>query len=136
LSNNFFKNITREDFKRINSKYNLTRGKNDMENNVKILVKLITENPNLKVLPMVDSELLGRECGRYTSSIGESRIDEVYFDDGKVYLKSRDEELIEEFAENIAIEYEGLEDDEVMDMATNQVEELNWETVIVLEIDT
>jgi hypothetical protein len=104
--------------------------------NVKNLVRLITENPSLRVVPMVDSELLGDEWHRYMGSIGESKVDEIYSEDERIYFRSTDEEeLIEQVEENIELDYQ-LNDDEISNMAINTVNEYEWEKVIVLEIDT
>lgn len=106
-----------------------------MNENIKNLVKLITENPNLKVLPMVDSDLLGEDYSRYCASFGKAKIDEVYYQDERIYFRSEDEEeLFEEIEENIALDNEDLSEDEIRDMATNEVEEY-WQEVIIVEID-
>jgi methylglyoxal synthase len=109
-----------------------------MNNNIKNLVKLIIENPNLKVLPMVDSDIGGDDYSRYIGNIGESRIDEVYFKDERVYFKSNDEdELCIQALEDLCIIYEikGEPSSRLEETAQNIVDDYEWEKVIVVEID-
>jgi len=106
-----------------------------MKDNIKNLVKLITENPNLKVVPIVDSDLFCEDYSSCLGKIGNVYIDEIYYSDERYYLKSfDDEDLAEEVAENIVLDYQ-LNDDEIMDMARKEVESYKWETVIVVNID-
>lgn len=43
--------------------------------NIKTLLELIKENPGLPILPMVDSEICGDGCGRWSGTWGIARVD-------------------------------------------------------------
>ncbi len=102
------------------------------------LLKLIAENPDARILPMVDIEPSEDDAHYYRiGHWGEARLDEVYTDDGRVYIRSQDEddELVEKEYENI----ECLSDDESAffekySIARRRVNRLKWEKAIVVYI--
>ena len=46
----------------------------------------MNENPNLEVVPMVDSEIVGDGFGWWLGSFGKVEIDEIFSDNEKVYF--------------------------------------------------
>ena len=60
------------------------------------LIKLIQQNPSLKIVPMVDSELGGDDFSYYMGAWGKAEIDEVYHEDERIYFRSYDEEELGE----------------------------------------
>ena len=105
--------------------------------NIKGLLKLIKNNPNLKIVPMVDNEVCGGDdFGSWMGSWGKGAIDEVYHQDDRIYFRSSDESEIEE---NI---FNGLESenpawsDKYLEEQTKEKEkEIEWEKVIVVRIN-
>lgn len=56
------------------------------------LFRLIKENPNLPILPMVDSEIVADDgCARWTASWGSAYVGEYIVGDERVYFKDEDE---------------------------------------------
>ena len=81
-----------------------------MKENIKELIKLIQENPDLPVIPMVESEAVSDEWGYTIASFGRAYVEEYtiyherYYDDREsfkeVYYDCHDEELCEKFNYN------------------------------------
>lgn len=69
-----------------------------MTDDIKKLLKLIKENPDLPIFPMVDYDVVGENCGVWKGSWGEARIDEYVMlpvktlDIGRIAFKS-DEDI-------------------------------------------
>lgn len=56
------------------------------------LFRLIRENPELPILPMVDSEIVADDvCARWTGSWGSAEIKEYIIGDERVYFKDDDD---------------------------------------------
>lgn len=109
------------------------------QENINSLIKLMNENPNLEVVPMVDSEIVGDGFGWWLGSFGKVEIDEIFSDNEKVYFKSWDyEELIDKILENIECcdKFIGMSEEELLNMAEKEVNNLKWEKVIVVKINT
>jgi hypothetical protein len=78
-----------------------------MQENIKDLIKLIQENPDLPVISMVEDEAVSGECGYTVTSFGKAYIEEYallgdrYYDDRESFKEDyydwHDEELCEKF---------------------------------------
>lgn len=102
----------------------------------KALVDLINENPDLPVITMVDTEIVGDDTyGRWYSSIGYSRVDEYvvyekyYGDQPNIIYKSDIDEIIEDLIER---HEDNLLTDE---LAHEMANALNWKKAIFLSVD-
>lgn len=112
------------------------------QNNINELIKLSKENPELKIVPMVDGELSGYEFSYYMGSWGKPEIDEVYHEDERIYFHSYDEdELIERQADLIFDEkypdrkqLTDAENKNVFKEAEVRVKDLPWEKVVTVKI--
>jgi len=109
-----------------------------MHENMAKLIELIVLNRDMRVVPMVSSEIVADDAyDSWLASIGESRVDDMWQDDDRIYFKSLDEDEIEEkFAEFIFLEDESISEKDLelkIDAAMRTVPE--WEKVIVLNID-
>ena len=99
------------------------------------LFKLINENPELPILPMVDSEIVADDgYARWTGSWGSSEIDEYYITNEKVHFKDADD--WEEIADVLSSEfgydvYDGMSDTTAKEVYNN----LPWIRAIVVNID-
>jgi hypothetical protein len=103
------------------------------------LVKLITENPDLDVVPMVDSDIVADDgYSWWMGSIGESRIDEYYADDERICLSDQFDDLVDKFIEcNYEDEpFKNMTDEELEAVATVEVQKYNWTRAIMVRIDT
>lgn len=105
--------------------------------NIKTLLELIKENPELPIVPMVDSEIVGDGCGRWNGSWGTTRIDR--------YLTTKDDwepQIIFESDEDVAEALEKyLTDDEFERLPDDETEwqkvydGLPWIKAIIVNID-
>lgn len=55
------------------------------------LFRLMKENPDLPVIPMVDGEVVGDDCGYWLGAWGFAKLDEYITTDEKVLFKSDDD---------------------------------------------
>lgn len=99
------------------------------------LIQLTQENPNLRILPMVDGELGGCDFAYYAGSFINAKIDEVYYSDERIYFKSfDDEELEEELLNKLEDENPTWSDSYLDEQVKAGVALLGWEEVIVIKI--
>lgn len=106
------------------------------QENIKNLLQIIKENPDLKIIPMVDSEIVCDDNHNYwMGSWGNAEVDEYYISDGRIYLKSYDEEdLINDVACDEIDENEN--DVEAMKKAEEIVKGYDWRKAIIVYIQT
>lgn len=67
------------------------------QENVNELIRLINENPKLRVLPIVNSEVVGSDDWEsWLGKFGRAELDYIWQDEERIYFKSvDDEELID-----------------------------------------
>lgn len=108
--------------------------------NAKELIKLMTENLTLRVIPKVDSEIIGDDgYSWWIGKFGRAKLDEIWCNEDRIYIKSEDEdELIDDYIEDLCCDsrYDDVDEDVIVEMAENMVNELDWEEVIIVDIDT
>lgn len=103
--------------------------------NVKSLIDLVNENPELRILPMVDSEIVASdEFTSWAASFGNAEIDYIWHNGEKIHFKSSDEEeLIEKEIEKLS--YCGKRwERSVEEEAEMNIQNLPWEKVIAVWI--
>lgn len=116
------------------------------ENEIKLQQQCVTEllqlmqaNPGLPVIPMVDSEICASdEFTSWVGSFGRPRLDELYKDDERTYLRSEDmEALVDKRFNDLERKYNdaGVKDEIIQETAYDQVVNYNWKKVITLSID-
>lgn len=107
--------------------------------NLNKLIELMKGNPTLRVVPMVDSDIVGEDgFSWWLGSFGECEIDYLWTDNERVYFKSNDEEdLVDRLLEDMDTNgiLRNLSDEELLERAENTIEELEWEKVIAVQID-
>ena len=110
------------------------------QENVQSLLDLIKENPELKILPMIDAEIVADDTyGWWAGSFGKAEIDHIWNNGERIYFKSgAEEDLIEKEFDLIYDEIfsHDIEPDPsiINQMATSRVNEYDWEKVIVVWI--
>ena len=110
-------------------------------NKTEELIKLIKENPELPVVPMVNYELALciEDYGYWVGSFGSAQVEEFacveMYGNNKVIYK-QDQGYIEEyFAEKILDENEDLSDEEIEKLAHERAEALPWKKAIIVYIE-
>lgn len=103
-------------------------------NNLQKLIDIIKQNPDLRVVPIVDSEIVASEnYGYWVGSIGKSKVTNIHYGEERYYLGEDEEELIEEYMD---ANYESpLSDEELEKQAEEEIKNYKWEKVIVVYID-
>lgn len=108
------------------------------QNNVNELLKLIKENPELEIVPMVDSECVqGDDFSYWMAGWGTANIDEYHCSDERIYFKEDDfEELVDDFIDNNYELYGNLGDDKLIELAEKEVSNLEWVKAIVVHVNS
>ena len=105
---------------------------------VNTLIRLMKENPTLRVLPMVNTEVVGSDdYSWWTGVFGRVELDECWSDEERVYIRSSDEEeLVEMALEGIesSEEFVNFSEEQREAMAEDEVNKLGWEKIIALSI--
>ena len=103
------------------------------------LFKLIKENPELPIVPMVDSEVVGSDdYNSWMGVWGKARIDEYWHGDERIYFREYDEEdLVQELIDNnYDDEWKGKTDEEMERLAEEIVDGYKWVKCISVSIDS
>lgn len=98
------------------------------------LFQLMKEYPELPVIPMVDGEIPGDDCGYWLETWGMANVDEYLITNDRVLFKSDDDvfEALERFLPDD--EYYRLPD--VESECRKQYDALPWKKAIVVYITT
>lgn len=102
------------------------------------LLKLISENPELEIIPMVSSEVGGDDYCSYMATWGKAEIDDYYCQDERIYFKSIDfEDLVNNFMDNNCDEeeYKNISDEDFEKIAERKVDSYEWVKAIIVNID-
>jgi hypothetical protein len=100
---------------------------------VRSLLKLISENPELPILPMVYTDCVpSDDFASWAASWGHSEIDEYILKDDRIYFKSED------YDELVDMEYndspEDITDGEARKQAKGKVDTYPWVKAIIVRI--
>lgn len=107
------------------------------QNNINQLLKLIKENPELKIVPMVDSEIRGDDYAYYMGEWGTAEIDEYHCADERIYFKKHDfEELIDKWIDDNYERYPKSPDELLEERAMAEIDTLEWTKAIVVHINS
>lgn len=105
--------------------------KNQKENSEE-LFQLIKDNPDLPILPMVDSEIVADDgCSRWAASWGSAYVGEYIIGNERIWFKNEDdaEEVLNDCVGGI--DFYGMEDEKV----NKEYEKLPWIKAIIVNID-
>lgn len=110
-----------------------------MNENIHNLLHLIAENPDLPVVPMVDSEVVADECGYWRGSWGSASVQEVYEGKERIFFRDdEDDELIDRVLEDYlpADEYKALDESPTATEAMREeIKKVPWKKCIMVYID-
>ncbi|MFA5557849.1 MAG: hypothetical protein WDA59_00090 [Methanofastidiosum sp.] len=107
------------------------------QENIKHLLKLVEENPELEIMPMVDTEIVCDDSYNWwAGSWGKAEVEECWFSDERIYFKSQDyDELINDKADLIWNDNQNLEDSELLRKAKEIIDAYDWQKMIVVRIE-
>ena len=112
-----------------------------MTEKTKELLKLIEENPDLPIVPMVDAEVIGDDSGYWLGKWQGAYIDKyvLHEDYGVVFYDEKDPDIVgifEKFFDyaECGIDEE-LPDSEALPIMRKIIDGLNWTKAIVVYID-
>ena len=102
------------------------------------LLKLIKENPDLPVVPMVDGEVCGDDSGWWLGRWGSAYIDEYYVGKTRIHFKDDDEEST--LADMVGCKYYETKDGRDITTLSDEewkelFESLEWIKAIVVYIE-
>ncbi len=105
--------------------------------NVNYLLELIKDNPDLPIVPLVATECVHDDSyGYWLNKWGSAEIDEYYVEDGRFYLSDDFEELVDEWIDNNFQEYPDLTEQELENLAKEEVRKYGWIKAIVVCIES
>jgi len=107
-----------------------------MNDNVKTLIQLMDEHPDLPVIPMVGQDIVADCTGEWVASFGKAEVKKMCIYEEKV--------LFREYKNAIktveALELEGLTEgrtrEESIENLTGYLDELDWLEAIIVHIET
>ena len=108
----------------------------ESKNKFKQLLKLIQENPELPIVPMVHIDICDNDDYTYwMGGWGESRLDELLKHEERIYFQTDYDDLIEEVIENNFDEWINLSDEQQHELACDIVNGYEWKKCIVVRIE-
>lgn len=100
------------------------------------LLELVKANPDLEIIPMVDSEVGNPDYSYTTCKWGAARVDEYYIEDERIYFRSIDmDELVEDAINDMFDPGDGVGDEEMERQAAAVIDAYEWKKAIVVMID-
>ena len=105
------------------------------EKNVEQLLTLIQANPGLRIVPMVQTDVVASdEHGWWISTFGVASIEEIFDSGEHIYIRSLDEETLIEQEMDASDVTLNLNEQELETAAILSVNEYSWEKVIAVKI--
>ena len=105
--------------------------------NVKTLLQLIKENPDLEILPMVDSACVFDDSyASWMAKWGSAKVTKYWCEDEKMYQYDEFEDLVYEWIDNNYEEFKHSTDGELEEMGISYVDSLDWKDAIIVCIDS
>ena len=103
-------------------------------NNGKELLKLVQENPDLPIVPMVDGELCPEEFSYWIGSFGHSEVNEWVCVNERFYTRDDQDVIEDELSDTLCDDYPDMSDEEFFKMIHEKVEALPWKKAIIVYI--
>lgn len=103
-----------------------------MNENIKHLIQLMDENPDLPVIPMVGQDIVADCTGEWVASFGKAEVKKICIYGEKVVIRE-DKNAIKTVE---ALDLEGLTREESIEKLTWYLDELDWLEAIIVHIET
>ncbi|WP_106494920.1 hypothetical protein [Lentibacillus sp. Marseille-P4043] len=106
------------------------------QNNVNELLKLIKENPDLDIVPMVDTDVVaGDDFGWWVAGWGSASIEEIYDHNERCYVRSKDEDEVGELIyDRLEMNNPAWSDTYLQEQTDKELKEIEWDKVIAVKI--
>ena len=107
-------------------------------NYTKEFIELVKKNPDLPVLPFVDSDVFGGAWGDWLGDFGPSFVDEYTFYDGQYYFKGTDIDILADvLADKFCDDkkYRKTPDEKFADKMYEKALELEWTKAVIVHIE-
>lgn len=106
----------------------------EQKHNIDVLLSLIRDNPDVIIMPMVDSECCpGDDFRWWAGSWGKARLDECWQKDERCYIKSEDyDEIYDDLYDDMT---PSLSNEEADQSIKDAIEKLPWKKVILVSIN-
>lgn len=105
-------------------------------------LKLVKENPEIPIVPMVNSEVVAdADYGLWLGSFGDCRIDSYvslkYYVEERFFTRYGDEDILKEYFEEQIADELGADDiyECIEKLAREKIEKLPWVKAIIVDID-
>ena len=101
--------------------------------NIGKLLDLIKQNPELPILPMVDSEIVADDyCAYWAASWGTARIDSFCFSNKKIWFLSDDRDEIFDGFYSMPVDLSAEQEEKFIE---NAIASLPWKKAIIVNIE-
>ena len=107
----------------------------EMNRGIKNLIELVKQNPDLPIVPMIDSEIVAEDGNmKWLGSWGDAHIDYYLHKDERIYFKNADfDDLVEDLMCDET--FENYSDEEAEKKAEEMVKNYEWVKCIRIDID-
>ena len=102
------------------------------------LIKLISENPELPILPMVDYEVVCEDCGRWLGSFGNAYVGEYTLFNDRYYDEREEfkEDYLDFYCDELCEKFDIYSDkDKRLEKYLNEVADKCFIKAIIVNID-
>lgn len=106
----------------------------DQQSKIEVLLKLIKENPDLEILPMVDNEVGNSDYSFNLGSWGKASVEDYYIGEELIYFKS-EERLEEDVYCRLENENPSWSDEYLEEQLEKEMAEIEWQKAIVVYIN-
>lgn len=103
-------------------------------NNGKELLKLMQENPDLPIVPMVDGEVCEDGDGYWMGSFGYAEVNEYVYVKDRFCTRDYQEDIEDYLSDDLCDEYPDLSDEDYSEMVHRKAEALPWKKAIIVYI--
>lgn len=110
-----------------------------MNNNVKNLIQLMDENPDLPVIPMVGQDIVADCTGEWVANFGKAEIKKMCIYGEKVIFREWKNAIdtLEAFeSEGLIVREESKKREETIAIINSYLDELDWLEAIIVHIET
>lgn len=115
-------------------------GLTEQTENISKLLKLIQENPDLPIVPMVDADIVADDSGYWSGKWGHAEIDKyIVHDERIIFYEGKDPDIVGIFERFFDYAECGIDeempDSEALPIMKEKIDSLNWTEAIIVYIN-